>query len=75
MTLTIRELTAPDLMPYIVLPEAMVPEVSNVLDANKITYWIGDEAISVDGKPEFTMITLDYGTDPALVQALLDGMP
>jgi hypothetical protein len=31
-------------------------------------------AVSFDGKPEVTVINLMHGSDPAMVQGLLDGI-
>jgi hypothetical protein len=61
--------------PYIMVPVAQLEKVRNLLDASKIPYWVDEEAISLDGKPEITVINLSHGSDPNRVQKLLDSIP
>lgn len=61
--------------PYIMAPVEQLGEVTAVLDANQVRYWVDEEAISVDGKPEITVINLGSRTDPKKVQRLLDSIP
>ncbi len=61
--------------PYIMVPVAQLETVTALLDANQVSYWVDEEAISLDGKPEVTVINLKHGTDPARVQTVLDGIP
>jgi hypothetical protein len=58
--------------PYIDIPLDQLKEVTSLLDANQITYWVDDEVLSIDGGPEFALITLHEQTDVAMVQRLLD---
>ena len=60
---------------YIRLPVSQLDEVEALLKANKVSYWVDEEALSLDGKPEVTWINLKYRTDPAAVQSLLDRIP
>jgi hypothetical protein len=60
---------------HIKLPLSQLDEVEGLLKANKISYWVDEEALSVDGKPEVTWINLKHKTDPAAVQRLLDTIP
>ena len=60
--------------PYITLPVMHLDEVRALLDANKVPYWVDEEALSFDGKPEVTVINLMHGTNPAMVQDLLDSI-
>ena len=60
--------------PYITLPVMHLDEVRALLDANKVPYWVDAWALSLDGKPEVTVINLMHGSDPAMVQDLLDSI-
>ena len=64
-----------DAGPYIMLPVAQLDKVRGLLDANKIPYWVDEEAISLDGKPEVAVINLGHGSNPATVQRFLDTIP
>lgn len=64
-----------DAGPYIMVPAAQLDQVRALLDANKVPYWVDEEAISLDGKPEVAVINLGHGSNPATVQTLLDCMP
>ena len=59
--------------PYIILPVAQLDEVTSLLDANEVPYWVDELAISLDGKPETTVINLGRHCDPDTVQQILDG--
>jgi hypothetical protein len=61
--------------PYITLPLDQLDRLTAVLDAKRITYWVDDEVLSLDGGPEIARVTLDEYTDAAMVQRLLDGVP
>ena len=60
--------------PYIMLPLMHLDTVTAVLDANKVSYWVDEEVLSFDGKPEVAFVNLRRGTDPAMVQSLLDSL-
>ncbi len=60
--------------PYIMVPVDQLSEVRSLLDSNNVGYWVDDEAISLDGKPETTVINLGRGVDAAKVQCLLDSV-
>lgn len=62
-----------DAGPYIMVPVQQLDRVRDLLDAAKIPYWVDEVAISLDGKPEVTVVNLGRGTDPEEVQKLLDG--
>jgi len=61
-----------DAPPYIMVPVQQVDDVRKLLDENNISYWVDEIAISLDGKPEVTVVNLGRGTDAAAVQAILD---
>ncbi len=64
-----------DAGPYIVIPVAQLDKVKALLQANKVPYWVDEEVISLDGKPEVAVINLGNGSNPATVQSLLDSIP
>ena len=59
----------------IMVPMDQLDQVTQLLDTNDIFHWVDDEALSVDGEPEVTFITISKKHDPAKVQELLDGVP
>ena len=61
--------------PYIMVPVTQLDKVRSLLDANKVRFWVDEEAISLDGKPEVAVINLGHGTNAAMVQSLLDSIP
>ena len=61
-----------DAGPYIVVPVSQIENVRSLLDERAVPYWVDPEAISLDGKPEVTVVNLGTGADPAAVQKLLD---
>jgi hypothetical protein len=61
--------------PYIMVPESQLSVVRALLDRNKIRYWVDEEVISLDGKPEIAFVNLGHGTNSQVVQKLLDSIP
>ena len=59
--------------PYIMVPVQQIGDVRTLLDAHNISYWVDEDAISLDGKPEVTVVNLGPGVDAATVQNILDG--
>ena len=64
-----------DAVPYIMVPVVQLERIRALLDANKVRYWVDEEAISLDGKPEITVINLGGRSDPEPIQHLLDSIP
>lgn len=60
--------------PYIMVPVRQIDDVRALLDANGVPYWVDEDAISLDGKPEVTVVNLGRGADPAAVQDILDNV-
>ncbi|MDZ4658331.1 MAG: hypothetical protein SH868_12200 [Bythopirellula sp.] len=58
--------------PYIVVPVLQIEEVRTLLDANDVSYWVDEDAISLNGEPEITVINLGHGSEAATVQKILD---
>jgi hypothetical protein len=57
---------------YITVPADQLDQVRNLLEANRIRFWVDHRAISVDGRPAMTVVNLWRGTDARQVQTLLD---
>lgn len=62
-------------MSYIIVPLEQLDKVETLLNANKVSYWVDEDAISLEGKPYITFINLSRNCDPAIVQRLLDTVP
>jgi hypothetical protein len=60
--------------PYIILPVSQLDEVRRLLESQHIRYWVGENAISINGGPETVIINLGREGNAAAVQALLDGV-
>jgi hypothetical protein len=69
---TFQVFTAPNTGPYIFVPADQIDEVSALLDAHDISYWVDEWVISIDDEPETTVFNLKQGTDAAAVQKILD---
>ncbi len=61
--------------PYIMVLVEQLAKVRAILDANAIPYWVDEAAISLNGKPEVTVVNLSQGCDSSHVQDLLDQEP
>jgi len=61
-----------DAGPYIMVPVVQIDEVRRLLDANNVWYWVDEVAISLDGRPEITVVNLGRDADPVVVQTILD---
>lgn len=71
----LRISTDGDAGPYIMVPVDQLNQVKSLLDVNAIPFWVDEEAISLDGKPEIAVVNLGGQSDPAKVQRLLDHVP
>jgi hypothetical protein len=67
--------TAGDAGPYILVSVEQLATVKELLDAHGVSYWVDEEALSIDGGPEITEINLGRQCDPKAVQRLLDSLP
>lgn len=61
--------------PYIMVPVSQLGDVRGLLDAKGVRYSVDEDAISLDGEPEVSVINLGRGVDPEAVQTILDGVP
>jgi hypothetical protein len=50
-----------DTGPYIIVPVQQVDAVRTLLDSDDVHYWVDESAISLNGKPELTIINLGRG--------------
>ena len=58
--------------PYIMVPLDQLEAVKAMLHDNQVPFWVDADAISLDGKPEVTVVNLGRGANAAQVQRLLD---
>lgn len=70
----IRVSTDGGAVPYVVVPVTQLEKVRGLFDSSGVAYWVDEEAISLDGKPEVVYINLRRGGDEA-AQRLLDRVP
>ena len=59
---------------YIMVPVDRLSQIRITLDLHKIPYWIDSFAVSLDGKPSFTVVNLGRSVNGNGVQAILDGV-
>jgi hypothetical protein len=72
----LRVTTAGGAGPYLILPYEQLDQVTALLDANRIPYYVWDEVLSMDGGPEVAWIHFeDEGINAAVIQRLLDSIP
>jgi len=61
-----------DTGPYIMVPVKQIDDVLALLDAHDVRYCVDEDAISLDGKPEITVVNLGSGSDAKVIQKILD---
>lgn len=61
-----------DAGPYIVLRLDQLDVVKKALDQSHVLYWVDENAVSLNGKPELVVINLSRDTDAKSVQTILD---
>ena len=64
--------TGGDSGPYIMVPVRQIDDVRALLDANNLSYWVDEYAISLNGQPEVTVVNLGHGSNAVDVQRILD---
>jgi hypothetical protein len=64
--------TEGDAGPYIIVPVSQLEVVKDLLKRHQVAFSTDDYLISVDGKPEVTLVNLGTGTDAQRVQRILD---
>lgn len=57
------------------LPFSQLEQVKTLLDEIQASYWVDEEVISFDGKPEVAIINLGRRNDMKQIQRLLDSTP
>jgi hypothetical protein len=72
---TLRVSTDGGAGPYIMVPASQLDQVMALLKADKISFWVDEEVISLDGQPEIAVVNLGHGNDPVAIQRLLDSIP
>lgn len=58
--------------PYIVVPTNQLSQVRDLLETNRVRFWVDHLSISIDGKPAVTVVHLGRDTDAKQVQTILD---
>ena len=58
--------------PYIMVPVDQLERIESILGNNNVTYWVDADAISLDGKPEITVINFGRAANVARIQRVLD---
>lgn len=59
-------------LPSVVVPETQLERVTELLTSNGVRFWVGHQRMSFNGQPYVAFINIREGTDPALVQNILD---
>ena len=65
---------APPSGPYLRITLDQKEKVVEALNANGIKHWVSAFAVSIDDGPAMTSVWLHQLSDPAQVQAILDGL-
>lgn len=60
--------------PYIMLPVSQLDNVKQLFDNRRLHYWVDENAVSLDGKPEIAIINLGRGANASAVQGILDSV-
>jgi hypothetical protein len=68
LTVTAHKLTGP----HMTVPLAQMTDVCKVLDSQKVPYYVGENAISLDDEPEVVFFNFGRDVDPLMVQNLID---
>lgn len=71
----LRVTTAGTVSGYIAVPLSQLNAVTALLDASRVGYWVDDEVLSIDEKPEVAFINLADASDSANIQRILDSIP
>ncbi len=58
--------------PYVRVPYEQLEAVVDVLKRGQIRFEVNEETLSIDDGPEMIVVHIRRGTDPKLVQVLLD---
>jgi hypothetical protein len=66
---------APEVGPWFIVRVSMIPDVQALLDKSNVRYELDDSIVTLNGQPPTRKINLARGTDPDVVQRLLDSVP
>jgi len=61
--------------PYIMVAVDQLEPIRTLLNEHRIRYWVDEDAISLDGKPEVTVINFGSSIDAGRLQQILDQVP
>lgn len=60
--------------PYLMVPLLQLKEVQRLLDSHQISYWVDENAISLDGQPAVAFINFGRAVEGKRIQAILDSV-
>ena len=58
--------------PYVIVPLDQLPTLKALLDRHRVSYWVHENAISLDGRNYTIVVDFARDAEPAKVQAILD---
>ena len=58
--------------PYITVLVSQLEDIKALLSRHRVPHWVDENAISLDGKPEITVINLGRNANASAIQNLLD---
>jgi hypothetical protein len=47
--------------PYLIVPFEQLAEITALLDANEVSYWVDEEVLSIDDEPERSRSSISVG--------------
>jgi hypothetical protein len=62
-----------DAGPYMIVPVDQRNAIEVLLKQYQVQFWVDDDAISLNGKPEVAVVNFGRGADVSGIQELLDG--
>jgi hypothetical protein len=60
--------------PYLMVADEQLEEVTKALGAEKISHWVDEDVISLDGEPAVAIVNFGRTVDVAAVQRILDAI-
>ncbi len=60
--------------PYLMVAQEQLEAVTNALRNDRISHWVDEDVISLDGEPAVAVVNLSRGVDTAVVQRILDSI-
>ena len=60
--------------PYLMVANEQLEAVVEALRNHRVTHWVDEDAISLDGEPAVAVVNLGRGADVPAVQQVLDAI-